>query len=122
MTPNKTTHLYQRCLEEMYGLRRFGIVLGLDIITQMLANLGNPQNRFSCIHIAGTNGKGSIASALANILYRAGYKAGLYTSPHLVRFNERIRINNTEIADNRVVEAYTAVKKAHNGPREATFF
>ncbi len=122
MAPNKTTHLYQRCLEEMYGLRRFGIVLGLDIITQMLANLGNPQNRFSCIHIAGTNGKGSIASALANILYRAGYKAGLYTSPHLVRFNERIRINNTEIADNRVVEAYTAVKKAHNGPREATFF
>src|SRR6056297_3682785 len=113
---------YQQCLDEMYGLRRFGIILGLDVIGGMLEKLGNPQDRYASIHIAGTNGKGSIASALANILYRAGYKAGLYTSPHLVRFNERIRINNTEIADNRVAEAYTAVKKAHNGPREATFF
>lgn len=106
----------------MYGLRRFGIVLGLDIISGMLENLGNPQKQFCCIHIAGTNGKGSIASALTAILHQAGYNVGLYTSPHLVRFNERIRINDREIADSEVVAAYDAVKTAHHGTREATFF
>ena len=122
MSASSEPSAYRQCLDEMYGLRRFGIVLGLDIITQMLAGLGNPQNGFACIHIAGTNGKGSIASALANILYQAGYKTGLYTSPHLLRFNERIRINNAEITDDAVVEAYRAVKAAHQGEREATFF
>lgn len=122
MTTGSEPSTYRQCLEEMYGLRRFGIVLGLDIITRMLFNLGNPQNRFACIHIAGTNGKGSIASALANTLYQAGHKTGLYTSPHLVRFNERIRINNAEISDDAVVDAYQAVKGARQGEREATFF
>ncbi len=113
---------YQQCLNEMYGLRRFGIILGLDVIRSMLGYLDNPQDKFSTIHIAGTNGKGSIASAMANILYHAGYSVGLYTSPHLVRFNERIRINNKEISNKDVVEAYETVKAAHHGPREATFF
>jgi len=113
---------YQQCLTEMYGLRRFGIILGLDIIRSMLAHLDNPQLQFSTIHVAGTNGKGSIASAMANILFHAGYRVGLYTSPHLVRFNERIRINNDEISDKHVVDAYEAAKKAHQGDREATFF
>ena len=122
MSASSEPSAYRQCLDEMYGLRRFGIVLGLDIITQMLAGLGNPQNGFACIHIAGTNGKGSIASALANILYQAGHKTGLYTSPHLLRFNERIRINNAEIPDDAVVDAYRAVKAAHQGEREATFF
>lgn len=113
---------YQQCLTEMYGLRRFGIILGLDVIRGMLERLGNPQHQFLTIHIAGTNGKGSIASAMANILFHAGYRVGLYTSPHLVRFNERIRINNEEIPDQGVVDAYEAAKKAHHGDREATFF
>ncbi len=122
-TRNTLTHeRYQQCLEEMYGLRRFGIVLGLDVISRMLAHLGNPHHEFTCIHIAGTNGKGSIASALANILFHAGWTVGLYTSPHLVRFNERIRINNEEISDEQVVAAYEAVRSAHHGDREATFF
>jgi len=113
---------YQQCLDEMYGLRRFGIILGLDVIGGMLEKLGNPQDRYASIHISGTNGKGSIASALANILYHAGYRVGLYTSPHLVRFNERIRINNEEISNRHVVDAYETVKAAHHGRREATFF
>src|SRR6056297_2609627 len=113
---------YQQCLDEMYGLRRFGIILGLDVIGGMLEKLGNPQDRYASIHISGTNGKGSIASALANILYHAGYRVGLYTSPHLVRFNERIRINNEEISNRHVVDAYETVKAAHHGGREATFF
>jgi len=122
MNDNINNMRYQQCLEEMYGLRRFGIVLGLDVISGMLENLGNPHRQFTCIHIAGTNGKGSIASALANILYHAGCTVGLYTSPHLLRFNERIRVNNAEISDSQVVDAFEAVQSAHHGSREATFF
>ncbi len=113
---------YQNCLKNMYGLRRFGIKLGLSTIRKILAGLGNPQNSFACVHVAGTNGKGSVASALATILTRAGYKAGLYTSPHLVNFNERIKVDQRPISNNRVVESYRAIKKVHSGGREPTFF
>ena len=117
--PNRA---YTECLNAMYGMRRFGIVLGLDITTNILAGLGNPQSTFSAIHIAGTNGKGSVASALATILQKAGYRVGLYTSPHLIRFNERIRVNGNEIADDAVVDAWEAVKSVHHSDREPTFF
>jgi dihydrofolate synthase / folylpolyglutamate synthase len=113
---------YNLTLKSMYSLRRFGIKLGLSTIRRILKGLGNPQNNFSCIHVAGTNGKGSVASALASILNTSGYKAGLYTSPHLVRFNERITINNQPISNANVVEAYKAVKQVHRGSREPTFF
>lgn len=113
---------YDDCLKEMFGLHRFGIKLGLDIIRDILNGLGNPHEKFQCIHVAGTNGKGSIASTLAAILRESGYRVGLYTSPHLVRFNERIMIDNTELPDDGVVEAYNAVKSVHKGDREPTFF
>jgi len=113
---------YNKILKSMYSLRRFGIKLGLSTIRGILKGLGNPQDNFSCIHVAGTNGKGSVASALATILNASGYKAGLYTSPHLVRFNERITIDNRPISNNNVVEAYKAVKKINHGKREPTFF
>ncbi|MDO9110597.1 MAG: hypothetical protein Q7U40_08065 [Desulfatirhabdiaceae bacterium] len=93
----------------MYGLRRFGIKLGLSTIQQILSGLDNPQNRYACIHVAGTNGKGSVASFLAAILKESGYKVGLYTSPHLVRFNERICVNNQQISDDNVVSTWQAV-------------
>ena len=113
---------YNACLDEMYGLRRFGIKLGLDTIRRILQAMGNPQDSFAAIHVAGTNGKGSIASALAAILKAAGLRAGLYTSPHLVRFNERICINGEPISDEEVVSAYEGVKTANPGEREPTFF
>jgi dihydrofolate synthase/folylpolyglutamate synthase len=113
---------YNDCLEEMYGLRRFGIKLGLATIRRILRELQNPQDSFTAIHVAGTNGKGSIASALAAILKAAGLRAGLYTSPHLVRFNERICINGEQISDEEVVSSYEAVKTANPGEREPTFF
>lgn len=106
----------------MYCLQRFGIKLGIDIITGILNNLGNPHKSFECIHIAGTNGKGSIASALATILNKAGYKVGLYTSPHLVRFNERILINNTPISNENIINAYQKILSVNSGDREPTFF
>ncbi|MBT3310559.1 MAG: bifunctional folylpolyglutamate synthase/dihydrofolate synthase [Desulfobacterales bacterium] len=106
----------------MYGLRRFGIKLGLDTIANILDVLGNPQKNFPCIHIAGTNGKGSIASSLSTILNLSGYKVGMYTSPHLVKFNERICINNIPVLDEEVVESFAAVKNLHSEDREPTFF
>ena len=113
---------YNSCLKEMYGLRRFGIKLGLDTIANILDVLGNPQKNFPCIHIAGTNGKGSIASSLSTILNLSGYKVGMYTSPHLVKFNERICINNIPVLDEEVVESFAAVKNLHSEDREPTFF
>ena len=106
---------YHNCLKAMYGLRRFGIRLGLSTIRKILKGLGNPQDHFGCIHVAGTNGKGSIASGIASILKAAGCRAGLYTSPHLVTFNERIAINCRYISNAGVVTAYDAVKRVHHG-------
>ncbi len=119
MTPEKS---YKNCLKTMYEFRRFGIKLGLSTIKNMLNGLEDPQQRYGCIHVAGTNGKGSVASSLASILYQSGYKTGLYTSPHLVRFNERIQINNRPISNKNVVAAYNAVRQVHHGQREPTFF
>ena len=119
MTPEKS---YKSCLKTMYGFRRFGIKLGLATIKNILKGLDHPQRGYSCIHVAGTNGKGSVASSLASILNRSGYKTGLYTSPHLVRFNERIQVNNRPISNKNVVAAYNAVRQVHHGRRDPTFF
>ncbi|MDO9262935.1 MAG: folylpolyglutamate synthase/dihydrofolate synthase family protein [Desulfosalsimonadaceae bacterium] len=106
----------------MYSLHRFGIKLGLDVISRILENLGNPNRSFSCIHIAGTNGKGSIASGLAHILHASGFSVGLYTSPHLLKFNERIIVNHVQISDKDIVDTYQTVKSACDTDREPTFF
>ncbi len=113
---------YQRCLSAMYGLRRFGIKLEMDTINTLLAGLGEPQRDFQAIHIAGTNGKGSVAAMLSVILHRAGYRVGRYTSPHLERFNERICINDTPIKDGAVVAAYERTSAVDGLARQPTFF
>ena len=76
---------------------KFYINLGLDRIKSILNILGNPQEKIKIIHIAGTNGKGSVSAIIANILKCSGYKTGLYTSPHLVEYTERIKINDEQI-------------------------
>ena len=83
----------QDLLHYLFSLHRFGIKPGLERIQFLLSFLDNPETLYPCIHIAGTNGKGSVCSILASILQSAGYKTGLYTSPHIRLFNERIRIN-----------------------------
>ncbi len=113
---------YDRCLDTMYALGRFGIVLGLSTMEGILEKLGNPHKDFVCIHVAGTNGKGSVASTLSHILHKSGYRTGLYTSPHLVSFNERIMVDNKEISNDEVIESYRAVEAANTGDRSATFF
>ncbi|MEX1300389.1 MAG: folylpolyglutamate synthase/dihydrofolate synthase family protein [Desulfotignum sp.] len=113
---------YQQCLENIYQLGRFGIKLELETIRNILARLGHPEKKYPCIHVAGTNGKGSTATYIAAILQAAGFKTGIYTSPHLVKFNERICINGQMISDPDVVTAYEAVSQADTGDRHATFF
>ena len=86
-------------LDKLFSLHTFGIKLGLENIQKFLSTLNNPQNKIKAIHIAGSNGKGSTAAFIASILMECGYKVGLYTSPHFVKFNERIQINTKQIPD-----------------------
>ncbi len=94
---------YQETLAYLYGLERFGMVFGLENISSLVQVLGNPHRDLKVIHVGGTNGKGSVSAMMASILQEDGYKVGLYTSPHLVDFTERIRINGTEISWDEVV-------------------
>lgn len=94
-------------LEKLFSLHQFGIKLGLDNTLQLLERIGNPQRDLKTFHIAGSNGKGSTASFMASLLMEAGYRVGLYTSPHFVKFNERIRINSIMIEDEYVAKFVT---------------
>ncbi len=86
-------------LQFLYSLRRLGIKTGLEHTHYLLNHLGNPHNNFPSIHVAGTNGKGSTCLMISSILKDMNLKVGTYTSPHLIKFNERIRVNNIEISD-----------------------
>ena len=94
---------YQESLAYLYSLQLFGIKLGLENIRELLSRVGNPQEQLRIIHIAGTNGKGSTAAALASVFHAAAIPAGLYTSPHLHSFTERIRIDTQQISEAEVV-------------------
>ncbi|HAR46332.1 MAG: hypothetical protein A2X56_05105 [Nitrospirae bacterium GWC2_57_13] len=104
---------YQETIEYLYGLQKHGIKLGLDNSRVLMELLGDPHRRFRSVHIAGTNGKGSTAAFLASLLRTAGLRTGLYTSPHLVSFTERIRIDNFLISEARVVELARRVRAAY---------
>ena len=101
---------YNKILEYLYSLESPKIKLGLKNIQNLLDKIGNPEKELKCIHVAGTNGKGSVCAMLFYILKEAGYKVGLYTSPHLKRFNERIRINERFITDKEIVDYFLKVK------------
>ncbi len=94
----------QESLQRLYQRRASGIKLGLATEQAILDRLGNPETEVAAIHVAGTNGKGSVCAMLDAFLRAAGYRSGLYTSPHLVRFNERIRVNGACITDKEIVE------------------
>ena len=102
---------YTEALEYIHGVDKFGMILGLDSIRELLRRLGNPEKNLNIIHIAGTNGKGSTASFVSSVLIESGYKTGLYTSPFLERFNERIRINGEEIDNQRLADCVEKVKE-----------
>jgi len=94
---------------------------GLESITQMAAYLGHPQQQFPCVHIAGTNGKGSTSHMIAAVLQEAGYKVGLYTSPHLKDFSERIRINGQSLASQEIID-FVNEHQAYFESHQSSFF
>ena len=86
-------------IDRIHEFNRFGMVLGLDRMEELLRRLGNPQDDLKVIHVAGTNGKGSVSKYLEEGLAACGYKMGLYTSPYIETFNERIRYDGADISD-----------------------
>ena len=89
---------YNQAIEKLTSKGMFYVDLSLDRIRLALEKLGNPQDKLKYIHVAGTNGKGSTCAMLDSILREAGYKTGLYTSPHIINYTERIKINGEEIS------------------------
>ena len=88
----------------IHGIKWFGSRLGLGRVERLLEALGNPEKDLKFIHIAGTNGKGSTAACISSVLRKAGYRTGLYTSPYIIRFNERMQVNGEQITDDELCE------------------
>ncbi|EOC99497.1 bifunctional folylpolyglutamate synthase/dihydrofolate synthase [Caldisalinibacter kiritimatiensis] len=117
---------YNEALEYIHSTRKFGSKLGLENIRKLLELLGNPHKELKIIHIAGTNGKGSTSSFIASILKEGNFKVGLFTSPYLEKFTERIRINGEYIKEEELAEITEMVKdkvkamlrKGYNHPTE----
>ena len=101
---------YQEALEWIHSTGRFGIKPGLGRMARMMGLLGNPHKKIRVIHIAGTNGKGSTAAFLSKILEEAGYRVGLYTSPYLEAFTNRMAINGEDIPEEKLVEIVNMIK------------
>src|SRR3954453_14574772 len=117
--------LYEKAIEFLYGLRLFGAKLGLENTRKLAALAGNPHERLRFIHVAGTNGKGSTCAMLESIYRAQGLKVGLFTSPHLVSFRERIQIDRELIPEKEIVRLVNQMQeRLKNFPREAhpTFF
>jgi dihydrofolate synthase / folylpolyglutamate synthase len=112
---------YRETVAFLYSLERFGILLGLENISQLLEQLGSPQKTFPAVHVAGSNGKGSTSAFIFNMLRAAGARVALYTSPHLNDFRERVRINGDLVSKAAIIESTEKVKAVYD-PKRTTFF
>lgn len=101
---------YDEALEYIHGTLKFGSKLGLHNIGVLLKLMGDPQKKLKFVHVAGTNGKGSTTTFISSILSESGYKTGVYTSPYIQRFTERMRIGNDEIGEQQLAEITEFVK------------
>ncbi len=110
---------YTEALEKLYQRRRFGMRPGLERTQELLRAVGNPEQKFAAIHVAGTNGKGSTCAFAERILRESGRRTGLYTSPHLLRFTERVRIDGAEIEREKIADLIARVLVDAG---DATFF
>lgn len=106
---------YREALDYIHGTLRLGSKLGLENISDLLARLGNPHNSFKAIHVAGTNGKGSVTSMIAHVLTEAGYTVGMFVSPYLEEFTERIQVNLKEISHDDLARITKLVKDKIDG-------
>ena len=114
---------YKEAIEYLCSLQMFGMKLGLESTAWLAEQFGNPQERLRFIHVAGTNGKGSVCAMLESIYRAAGWRTGLYTSPHLVSFTERIQVNRQLVAEADVVRWVEAIRgKLLESGRSLTFF
>ena len=113
---------YSSVIEYLYALQKHGIKLGLETMQILLGRVGNPHRSLRVFHIGGTNGKGSTAAIVASVLQHSGRRVGLYTSPHLVDFRERIRINGCMITENQVEELIARLRAVIKDSLEPTFF
>ncbi len=102
---------YTEAIQFLQGLQLFGAKLGLENTLRLAACAGNPQNRLRFIHVAGTNGKGSTCAFLESIYRSAGFRLGLYTSPHLIRFGERIQVNRELIPESEIARLATLAQE-----------
>lgn len=113
---------YREELQKLFDLQKFGIKLGLEGMRGILTRLGDPRRGMKFIHLAGTNGKGSVGVMLAKVLTVAGYKVGFYTSPHLVTFRERIKVDDRMISEDEVLAAAAKVWAVTDPDSPPTFF
>jgi dihydrofolate synthase/folylpolyglutamate synthase len=117
-----TNGSYKESVSWLYSLQKYGIKFGLSKTTNLLKAFGNPHHNQHYIHIAGTNGKGSVGAMLEAILLQAGLKVGFYTSPHLVSFTERFRINRESIPKDTAASLIREIKEVINHKEPPTFF
>lgn len=131
MVTNEVEQRYQEALDFLYSFIDYSLKrnfrytadkFNLDRMRQFMAYLGDPQKDFQIIHIAGTKGKGSVASFCASVLAAQGYKTGLYTSPHMIEFIERIQINGQEISKGKLADLVDVIKPAIQKVAEITTF
>ncbi|HTF99059.1 MAG TPA: folylpolyglutamate synthase/dihydrofolate synthase family protein [Nitrospirota bacterium] len=104
---------YRETIDYLFALQKYGVKLALANTQQLMHLMGDPHRKFKSVHIAGTNGKGSTSTFIASMLMAAGFRVGLYTSPHLINFTERIRINGVQIPEPDVVALTGRVRKAY---------
>ena len=115
--------IYEESLAWLYSTQQFGIKLGLENIRSLLEGLGDPRERLAFLHVAGTNGKGSVCAMLDAILRASGRRTGLYTSPHLVDFRERVRVDGEKIPPPAVASGLTMLREMSAGWRHSpTYF
>lgn len=118
----KTGNTYKEAVEYLYSLQKYGIKFGLSKTSNILKAFGNPHMGRRFIHIAGSNGKGSVASMMESVLIKAGLKVGFYSSPHLVRFTERFRINRREMSKEDATEIISELQNIIDLNHPPTFF
>ena len=113
---------YKQALSYLYGLQKYGVKFGLSKTSNIMKKMGNPHKGKKYIHIAGTNGKGSVSAMVESVLMKSGFKVGFYSSPHLVTFTERFRINRKEISKKKVIELTEEIKSVIDPSEPPTYF
>ncbi len=113
---------YKEAIAYLYNLQKYGIKFGLSKTSNLLKAFGNPHHGQKYIHIGGTNGKGSVAAMIESILIKTGLKVGFYSSPHLVRFTERFRINGEQVAPEKIARVVEELRDAIDPDQLPTFF